>query len=155
MAGTLSELLAPQYVFFDIGAKDRTDLFRELERRLRPLGVITEDWLQKVSEREERFATGLQTSTIALALPHADDCVVTPYIAVVKPIHPIVFQPMAGIGGPVEASLIVNLGITKDGGQVGALQDLMNLFMSDEAVADIMAQTTPEGMVSAFNRHVH
>lgn len=155
MAGTTLDLLKPEYVFFDVEAPDRNVLFTQLEQRLRPLGVITDDWLQKIVSREEQYPTGLQTSTIALALPHADNCVVTPYIAVVKPLHPVVFEPMANIGSAVEASLVVNLGLTRDGGQVEALQELMNLFMSEDAVADIMEQTTPESMVSAFYRHIH
>lgn len=155
MAGTTLDLLKPEYIFFGVEAPDRNVLFTQLERRLRPLGVITDDWLQKIVSREEQYPTGLQTSTIAIALPHADNCVVEPYISVVKPLHAVVFEPMANIGSAVEASLVVNLGLTRDGGQVEALQELMNLFMSEDAVEDIMRQTTGDGMVSAFRRHIH
>lgn len=150
----VSKLLDPRLVFFDIDAVDWRDLFRQLETRLRPAGVVTDDWLTKITDREAQFPTGLQTATTAIALPHADGCVVRPYIAVVRPVHPVAFDAMAGIGDAVDASLVINLGLTREGGQVGALQELMNLFMSEEAVADIMGQTTPQGMVSAALRHI-
>ncbi|MDD5799776.1 MAG: PTS sugar transporter subunit IIA [Coriobacteriales bacterium] len=153
MTGADSQLFSPDFVFFDIDASDRHDLFRQLEQRLQPLGVITPDWLQKISDREDRYATGLQTPTIGIAIPHADGCVTKPYIAIVKPVHPVRFDAMAGVGGPVDASLIVNLGIVRAGGQVEALQNLMNVFMDDDAVADIMRQNTPQGMVSTVLKY--
>ena len=76
--------------------------------------------------------------------------IVEPYIAVVKPPRPVTFDFMAGMGDPVDAELVINLGITRDGGQVQVLQELMNLFQDEAAVADIMAQTTGEGMVAAI-----
>lgn len=153
MAGTQKGLLRPELVFFDIDADDQVDLFRQLEQKLRPLGLITSDWLAKIVDRERKYATGLQTPTVGIAIPHADNCVVQPYIAIVKPVHPVRFDAMAGVGAPVEASLVINLGVMPGGGQVEALQNLMNAFMDDAAVQSIMSQTTPEGMVEALSRH--
>ena len=144
------ELLKPELVFLDMDAPDRSSLFSQLEAKLSPLGYITPDWLEKIEERERKFPTGLATATIGIALPHADGCVVKPYIAIVKPREPVAFEPMAGVGDTVEASLVMNLGVTRDGGQVEVLQSLMNVFMRDDAVERIMAQTTGEDMVSTF-----
>lgn len=153
MASGETGLLRPELVFFDVDAKDEHELFEQLGERLRPLGCITDDWLERIESREGQYPTGLHTKTIGIALPHADGCVREQYIAVVKPVRPVVFRPMAGIGGPVEASLVLNLGVTRDGGQVEVLQQLMNVFMDEDSVAEIMAQTTPEGMVRALSRH--
>lgn len=153
MAADASGLLRPELVFLGVDAKDEHELFEELEGRLMPRGLITDDWLERIESRESQYPTGLHTKTIGIALPHADGCVREGYIAVVKPARPVVFRPMAGIGGPVEASLVLNLGVTRDGGQVEVLQQLMNVFMDGEAVTEIMAQITPEGMVCALSRH--
>ena len=107
----------------------------------------------KLPDRERSYATGLQTPTIGVAIPHADGCINRPYIAVIKPVKPVTFQPMGGIGGPVDAELIVNLGIMSEGGQVEMLQGLMRIFTNDEAVADIMAQMTPEDLVASIKAH--
>lgn len=153
MATADASLLSPELVFFDIEATDRHDLLRQLGERLAPLGYVTQDWLAKIEAREDEYPTGLHTKTIGIAIPHADGCVRRQYIAVVKPQRPVTFEPMAGIGGPVEASLVLNLGVTRDGGQVEVLQRLMNVFMDASSVEEIMSQTTPRGMVDALGRH--
>lgn len=153
MAAQDAGLLSPELVFFDIDAADEHDLLRRLGERLAPLGCVTDDWLERIEAREREYPTGLHTKTIGIAIPHADGCVRRQYIAVVKPVRPVTFEPMAGIGGPVEASLVLNLGVTRDGGQVEVLQRLMNIFMDAASVEEIMAQTTPQGMVDALAWH--
>lgn len=143
-------LLRPELVFLGMDAPDRSSLFSQLEARLAPLGYVTPDWLERIEERERTFPTGLATATVGIALPHADGCVTRPYIAVVRPLEPVAFEPMAGVGGTVQAGLVLNLGVTREGGQVEVLQGLMNLFMQEGPVRRLMAQTTGEGMVSTL-----
>ena len=89
-----------------------------------------------------------------IAIPHTDPgFVAKPYIAVVKPAAPVVFSAMAGMGAPVPAQIIINLGIAEPSGQVEALQSLMNIFMDAAAAADVLGQTTCQGMVDAIRRH--
>lgn len=152
--GIDGSLFRPELVFFDIDATDWKDLMRQLGERLAPLGYTKPDWYQKITAREEKYPTGLQTKTVAIAIPHADDCVEREYIAVVRPVHPVTFKPMANIGNPVDAGLVLNLGVTRDGGQVAVLQALMNLFMNEEAVQKIMEQTTAEGMVQTISGYL-
>lgn len=148
------ELLKPELVFVDIDAEDTEDLFRQMQVRLDSMGYIKDNWLDAMLERERSYATGLQTPTIGVAIPHADNCVNKAYIAVIKPVKPVTFQPMGGIGDEVEAELVINLGIMREGGQVEMLQALMRIFMDDAAVADIMAQNTPEDLVATIKAHL-
>ncbi|WP_144744216.1 PTS sugar transporter subunit IIA [Enorma burkinafasonensis] len=148
------ELLKPELVFVDIDAEDTEDLFRQMQVRLDSMGYIKDNWLDAMLERERNYATGLQTPTIGVAIPHADNCVNKAYIAVIKPVKPVTFQPMGGIGDEVEAELVINLGIMREGGQVEMLQALMRIFMDDAAVVDIMAQNTPEDLVATIKAHL-
>lgn len=148
------DLLKPELTFTDIEADDTEDLFQKMLARLEPMGYTKENWLDAMITRERAYATGLQTPTIGVAIPHADNCVNKAYIAVVKPVKPVVFQPMGGIGDEVQAELIINLGIVREGGQVDMLQALMKVFMDDGAVVDIMVQHTPEELVTCIKRHL-
>lgn len=148
------DLLHPEITFMDIEATDTEDLFKKMQAKLEPLGYTKDNWLDAMIERERNYATGLQTPTIGVAIPHADNCVNKAYIAVVKPVKPVTFQPMGGIGDEVQAELIINLGIVREGGQVEMLQALMRIFMDDAAVADIMKQDTPENLVAAIRSHL-
>lgn len=148
------DLFKPELVFFDFEATDRFDFFKKMEASLKEMGYIKDSWYDAIVEREKNFATGLQFETIAVALPHVDpEHLIKPYIAVIKPKKPIVFEGMAGIGGEIPAELIVNLGLTEHAeGQVAVLQALMGVFLEADAVNDIMAQDTPEGMVATMRR---
>lgn len=156
MAKLDTSLMSPDLVFFDLTAQDSTEFFSKLEKRLAPRGFIKDSWLDAIVARETAYPTGLEFEKISVAIPHVDpQHIARPYIAVVKPPTPIAFGAMAGmVDHPVQASLVINLGlIAHDEDQVAVLQALMNVFMDEDACADIMAQTTGEGMVDALTRH--
>ena len=148
------DLFKPELMFFGVETHDRISLFKYLGASLNEMGYIKDSWYDAITTREKNFPTGLQFETIAVALPHVDpEHLIKPYIAVIKPKKPIVFEGMAGIGGEIPAELIVNLGLTEHAeGQVAVLQALMGVFLEADAVKDIMAQDTPEGMVATMRR---
>ena len=148
------DLFKPELVFFDFEAADRFEFFKKMFAKLTELGYVKETWLEGIETREKNYPTGLAFEKISVALPHVDpEYLIKPYIAVIKPKEPIVFEGMGGIGGEVPASLIVNLGLLAHAeGQVAVLQALMNVFMNEESVNEIMAQATPEDMVATMKR---
>lgn len=155
MANVDIDLFKPELVFFDFKATDRFDLFKKLGQKLDALGYIKDSWYEGIETREKNYPTGLAFESIAVAIPHVDpEHLEKPYIAVIKPKEPVVFEGMAGLGGEVPAQLIVNLGLTAhEEGQVAVLQALMNMFLDADAVTEIMAQTTPEGMVDTMRKY--
>ena len=141
------DLFKPELVFFDFEATDRFEFFKKMEAVLLEAGYIKDTWYDAITTREKNFPTGLQFETISVALPHVDpEHLVKPYIAVIRPKYPVVFEGMAGIGGDIPAELIVNLGLTEHA------EALMGVFLDAGAVEDIRAQTTPEGMVATMRR---
>ena len=137
-------LFTPELVFFDWECATPDEVFARLEGELAP----------RVRTREDAYPTGLAMPAANIAIPHTDPgFVAKPYIAVVKPAVPVTFNAMAGMGAPVPAQIVINLGIAEPGGQVEALQALMNIFMDADAAADVLGQTTPQGMVDAIRRH--
>lgn len=147
------ELFSPDLVFFDLEAADRQEFFEKLAERLAERDLIQDSWLEAICEREKNYATGLSFPSVQVAIPHVDpEHIKRPYIAVIKPKTPIVFEAMAGMGDDVPAQLIVNLGVMRDGGQVAVLQKLMNIFMNEDHTAQIMAASDPQQVVDAFGR---
>ena len=56
--------------------------------------------------------------------------------------------------GLVNAQLIINLGLlAHEEGQVAVLQAFLGIFIDDAASADIMAQTTPQGMIDTVIKY--
>lgn len=155
MAAVDIDLFKPELVFFDFEADDRMDFFTKLGKELDDRGYIKDTWFDAITTREANYPTGLACQAIKVAIPHTDpEHLQKPYIAIIKPKTPIVFDHMAGMGDPVPAELIVNLGLLQHAdGQVAILQALMGVFMDDAAVADIMAQDTAEGMVETMIKY--
>ena len=138
-------LFTPELVFFDWECATPGEVFARLEGELAPRGYIAEGWLNAVRTREDAYPTGLAMPAANIAIPHTDPgFVAKPYIAVVKPAAPVTFNAMAGMSAPVPAQIVINLGIAEPGGQVEALQALMNIFMGADAAADVLGQTTPQ-----------
>lgn len=147
------ELFSPDLVFFDLEAAGRQEFFEKLAGRLAERDLIQDSWLEAICEREKNYATGLSFPSVQVAIPHVDpEHIKRPYIAVIKPKTPIVFEAMAGMGDDVPAQLIVNLGVMRDGGQVAVLQKLMNIFMNEDYAAELIGITDAQGMVDAFGR---
>ncbi len=155
MATIDTDLFKPELVFFDFEAEDREDFFKKLGKELGDRGYIKDTWYDAITTREANYPTGLACQAINVAIPHTDpEHLEKPYIAVIKPKKPVVFEYMAGMGDPVPAELIVNLGLLQHAeGQVAILQALMRVFMDDAASADILAQDTPEGMVETMVKY--
>lgn len=155
MSAVDTDLFKPELVFFDFEAADRDDFFTKLGEELNARGYIKDTWHAAITEREANYPTGLACQAIKVAIPHTDpEHLEKPYIAVIKPKTPVVFEHMAGMGDPVPAELIVNLGLLQHAdGQVAILQALMGVFMDDAAVADIMAQDTADGMVATMIKY--
>lgn len=147
------ELFSPDLVFFDLEAADRQEFFEKLAERLAERDLIQDSWLEAICEREKNYATGLSFPSVQVAIPHVDpEHIKRPYIAVIKPKTPIVFEAMAGMGDDVPAQLIVNLGVMRDGGQVAVLQKLMNIFMNEGYATELTGITDAQRMVDAFGR---
>lgn len=154
MADADSRLFREDLVFCGVDVPSKEALFERLADVLSEKGYIKDSWIGAIEEREATYATGLGFPGIRVAIPHVDpEHIVTPYIAVVRPSKPVTFQAMAGIGGDVEAQLIINLGVMRDGGQVAVLQRLMNVFMDDERAQDILAQKEPKALLDTLVRH--
>ena len=150
-----AKLLKPELVFFDIEASDAPDLFSKLEPRLREMGYVRESWREAITEREREYPTGLACETARVAIPHTDPKhLVRPYIAVVRPRGAIAFRQMGDPDTQVDAQIVINLGIVRDGGQVQMLQNLMGVFMDSKKSGDVMAQRTPESLARVLGGYL-
>ena len=137
MANNAEMLFSPELVFFDWECATPDEVFARLEGELAPRGYIASGWLDAVRAREDAYPTGLAMPAANIAIPHTDPgFVAKPYIAVVKPAATVTFSAMA-----------------EPGSQVEALQALMNIFMDADAAADVLGQTTCQGMVDAIRRY--
>ena len=155
MSAVDTSLFTPELVFFDFEAADREEFFAKLGEELKSRGYVKDTWHEAITTREKNYPTGLACEAVQVAIPHTDpEHLEKPYIAVIRPKSPVDFELMGGIGDTVHAELVINLGLLAHANdQVAVLQALMMVFMDDAAVADVLAQTTPEGMVETMVKY--
>lgn len=148
-----TSLMSPELVFFDIEAKDASDLFSKLEPIYLEKGLVKETWLEAINKRESAFPTGLPFDAVGVGIPHVEpEHIAKPYIAIIRPKGTVTFQGMGGMP-ETNAELIINLGLLAHAeDQVAVLQALMLVFMNEDAVSDILAQTTAEGLVASMTK---
>ena len=138
MAGI--ELFDENLVFLEPEISCKTDLFKWFAAYMEQAGYVKESYYDNITLREKEYPTGLQTSTVGVAIPHTDpENLKKPFIAVIRPKNSISFEPMGIAEGAINAELIFMLGVLKDGQQVTALQNLMGLLCNIEAVSALMS----------------
>ena len=155
MAAEGLELFTPELVFIDMDCADRDDFFKKMSVELGEKGYVEDTWYDAITTREANYPTGLMSASCSVAIPHTEpENIKKAYIAVIKPKNPIEFNFMGGMGDPVQAELIFNLGIKRKGDdQVKMLQTLMNFCMNDEAVEEIKAAGDPDAVISVIEKY--
>ncbi len=124
---------SPDLVFLDVPWATRADVFTELEKALVAKGVVTAGYANDLIEREVKYPTGLKVPGLNVAIPHADPVhLVNPFIAFIRPLHPVPFGVMASTADDtLEASIIIVLGLSKDSLQLRALQAVIGLITKE------------------------
>lgn len=155
MASAELGLLSEDLTFTGVRAGSAEDLFGWLGGELSQRGLIRGTWLDAIEERERNYPTGLQFPGVGVAIPHTDpENIERPYIAVMRLESPVRFRSMSADEPPVDASIVVNLGIVHSEGQVKVLQLLMLTFADESTAEDILAQDTPKGLYGTLISHM-
>ncbi len=149
-----TRLFSSELVFLDAPVTNRCELFSYLRDKLEGEGYLEPGWLEAIEQRERAYPTGLRCETAEIAIPHVDpEFISKPYIAIVKPCKPVEFEHMAQLGDPVQAGLIINLGLkAHNTDQVAVLQALMEIFADPQKTKAVTEQATAQGLVDTFGR---
>lgn len=147
-----SDLFQKDLVFLDKEYKSREDFFQKFSNTMLEKGYIKESFLPEIMKRESAYPTGLETACYGVAIPHTDPInLKKSFIAVIRPKTPVEFEPMGMAEGIVYAKMIFVLGIQKDGGQVLLLQKLMDMFMQENRMKDLLEIQNEEAMITKIN----
>ncbi|ALS00503.1 hypothetical protein ATZ33_03685 [Enterococcus silesiacus] len=131
---------------FQVEVKDRNEAFQRLAKELREKQFITDDFLEQIIEREERFPTGLPVTNIGVAIPHTDsDYVKKSQIAFMSLKEPITFFEMGTADKPVDVHMIFMLALKEPHEQLEMLQKLIGMIQQPEIMGKLYhCQSKPE-----------
>ncbi len=132
-------------IFIDEIYKDQDDLFDTIGSRLHELGYAKETLTDALRAREIKYPTGLQTESIPIAVPHADEeHVEKEGIAIIRPRIPVSFGEMACENSKIDALLIFLLLLKKGDKHVECLEMLLTMTQDTCMIKRLMEADGPE-----------
>ncbi|WP_270330013.1 PTS sugar transporter subunit IIA [Lapidilactobacillus dextrinicus] len=128
-------LFDKEVILFDQSVTSNIDALTLLANQLNEVGSVNDQYKDAILKRESEFPTGLQTSSVGIAIPHTDaDKVVEPQIGFMRLKNPVKFLQM-GDNSEVQVKMIFMLALKQSEDQLTMLQTLMNLFQNEEAMS--------------------
>jgi PTS system galactitol-specific IIA component len=131
-----------------INKKDREDVLNELSNAAISAGYAKEGFSSAILEREGKYPTGLHTPEIEVAVPHADaEWTTLPSLTIGILESPVIFEPMGGEGGEVNAELVFMLTIEDPSEHVDFLRAFSTLMENPQVLIDFKKSGDPQPLV--------
>ena len=145
---SISEVLRPELMKFDMEATDKKQAIRELAQLMWNHGYVEDlqGLVDATMEREAEYSTGIG---MGVGIPHAKSAVVKqPVVAFGKSNKGIEFDSFDG--EPVYLVFLIAVPEKSDKEHLNILSTLSRALMHEEVRDALMRATTPEEVVSAF-----
>ncbi len=121
-------------ILFDQVFPNQISVLKTLTRFLEEKNCVKSSYQQAIINRESQFPTGLNTTTVGVAIQHTDGKYVNEtQIAFMSLSKPVEFKQM-GDNAKVEAKFIFMLALDNPHKQPQMLQRLMALFQNEKAM---------------------
>jgi PTS system galactitol-specific IIA component len=126
-------------IFVNVEAKDFKSLIPLLAKPLIENQDVSEDFPNKVIEREHSFPTGLPTQPFGVAIPHTDaEFVMNNKVTIATLENPIQMEVMGGMEeDTIEVSIVFLLALGQSNKQLNILQKLMGILNQEDILTRI------------------
>jgi PTS system galactitol-specific IIA component len=149
----LSDLLEESFVLIGLRGDSAEEVIRRLAVPLAEAGCVEEAYANDVWRREQTYPTGLPTSPLAVALPHADpDHVLRPALAVGLLATTVHFDQMGSDPAiPLQVKVVFLLALKEREQEAAFLRDLM-LVLQTPGLLESLAHSKSPAEVTALLR---
>lgn len=140
--------LLSNLLVLSIESKNRDDVLKELSNAAVKAGYAKQGFGEAIIEREMKYPTGLHTPGIEVAVPHADaEWTILPSLTIGNLASPVMFEPMGGEGGEVNAELIFMLTIKDPSEHVDFLRAFSSLMEVPQVLIDFKGSGNPQPLL--------
>ena len=116
-------------------------------------GVVEDNFLEGILQREEAFPTGLELNKMGVAIPHTDsEYVKENQLGFMTLDKPVIFKFMGDASQDIEVSIIFMLALKEAESQIEMLSKLMDLFMFDEVMEALKTVDNYDGFDEIINK---
>jgi len=118
---------------------DSTGVITEMGKKLLQEGLVNDNFIEAVINREGEYPTGLPTS-IPVALCHTDpEYVKSSFLTVATLEKPVQFHEMGNPGKIQEVKIVFFLGILNKDKHISILKNIMKFIQSDSLLQSVYA----------------
>lgn len=150
----LSSYVKEPLVFTQANFTSQAELFQQVSQKALDLKWVREDFLERITAREQNFPTGIQLMNLGAAIPHTDaECVLEEFVAVVTLQEPVVFYSMEDNTKQVKAQIIFVLGLNQPHAQLEMLQSLMGLLQNESVLSELLLATTENEFIQVIKKN--
>ena len=147
MSFDVADLLS-NLIVLKINKSNREDVLTEMADAAIEAGHAKEGFRAAIIEREAKYPTGLHTPEIEVAVPHADaEWTINPSLTIGILQTPVIFEPMGGEGGDVQAELIFMLTIEDASEHVDFLRAFSSLMEVPQVLIDFKKSGDPQPLI--------
>lgn len=130
------------------------ELFEAMFKTMYQAGVVKDNYLEGIKEREAEYPTGLLIGNTGFAIPHTDSSKVNySQICFASLNQPVKFSNMGDKNDKVEVELVFMLAMSQPHEQVQTLQNLIALFQNEEAISALKQCETEEEFINILNKN--
>jgi galactitol PTS system EIIA component len=147
---TFGALLDPRCVATNVECRDDTSVIRYAASLLARIGAVTAHYAEAAVERERVFPTGLPTEPIGVAIPHTDQGVVAPAIAVLTLREPVPFLEMGTGEREIPVTVVMMLALEAGSAHVEALGTLAEMIQRPGFLDKVAATYTAAELYQTF-----
>ena len=149
----MSNLIDKDLIVLHSGAKNYSDIFKDLGQTMIDKGYANENYIAGLMERESEFPTGIQTETIGVALPHTDASFVkVSKIGLLVLENSVKFGAMGGADERVDVKIVFLLGCSEGNEHLQALQNVVELIQDTEFVNTLLSLSTKDEAYELLTR---
>ncbi|MDI9541012.1 MAG: PTS sugar transporter subunit IIA [Bacillota bacterium] len=138
---------------FNQSVKNKEEALALLANEFIKAGVVEDNFLEGILQREEAFPTGLELNKMGVAIPHTDsEYVKENQLGFMTLDKPVIFKFMGDASQDIEVSIIFMLALKEAESQIEMLSKLMDLFMFDEVMEALKTVDNYDGFDEIINK---
>lgn len=130
--------------------KDSAEVISTLGKLAMEQGLVNEDYLPAILEREKNYPTGLELP-VNIAIPHIDTGVNRSFVSIATLEEPVTFYNMDCSGSEVKARIVFVFGIMDPKDQLAILRKFAGSFANKEKIQPLLDAETPEELIGLLN----
>ncbi|EHJ09178.1 PTS sugar transporter subunit IIA [Staphylococcus simiae] len=148
-------LIQEENILLSLTASDKEDVLSQMSDLLHRNGYVKETFKQAVIDREHEFATALPTQRCSVAIPHTDvEHINERTIGVAILEDEVPFVEMGTLDQQTNVKIVFMLAMDKVDDQLSLLQQLMQIFQSDDKLESILRATDTTELAALINQYL-